>query len=191
MTDIQTANLHRVFADLDSKINQLGQVLESHRKWPVTEEKESHKCSWVCQKEKDKMRCLRQCAQSQRKVENIDDFESEFPIDVQRLRTDHDLRRTFERHQRAPETIQSNLAEALDVSDIYAMPISTAALPEISWSQAMQVMTRKENRGHLKKLVQNWSDRANDYPDHAKDELIRKIQRHDSNDTLIRAINEK
>jgi len=195
----EMADLHDTFAKLDKKIEELRKRLDRHRSYGTKNNKETHehysaKCSWVCKQEKDgktRSRCLQQCSQPVITFESIESMEREFPVDVKRLRSDLTLRQTFERHQRAPLTIKHSKTEASDISDIYAMPISTIALPELSWDQAMDVMKNEEYKPHLKKLVQNWSDRSRDYSEPAKEELIRKIQRHDSHEIIQQAINEK
>lgn len=202
---MEEANLTNVFSELDDRIEMLRKKVEKHRKYsmPVTVErhgssrsekkatKTSQKCHWVCENEKShdaKVRCLEHCSKPIVNVESFENLERDFPIDVKRIRHDTELRQTFERHQRAPQTIKHNMHEALDISDMYAMPIATIALPEMSWSQAMDVMKNPEYEAQLELLSKNWHDRASDYSPEAKEELLRKIERHDTNDILANAI---
>ena len=193
------ANLTNVFSELDTRIDSLRKKIEKHRKYTLPVSSRSHKkptkisqkCYWVCENEKShdaKMRCLEHCTKPIVHVESFETLSNDFPVDVQRIRHDTELRKTFERHQRAPQTIKHTLQEALDISDIYAMPIATIALPEMSWSQAMDVMKNPEYDSQLDILTKNWRDRSADYSPEAKDELLRKIERHDTNDVLTSAI---
>lgn len=194
IVSVEDANLAVIFSDLDEKIKLLRKKVESHRNYGQTDKKPhktSQKCHWVCDNQKShaaKVRCLQQCTHPIVHVEQIENMSKDFPTDVQRLRNDPELRQTFERYQRAPQSIKHTLHEALDISDIYAMPIATIALPEFSWSQAMDVAKNPEFEPQLKLLVKNWNDRSQDYPSEAREELLRKIERHDSNNVIANTI---
>jgi hypothetical protein len=120
-------------------------------------------------------------------IESVDQY---FPVDTQRLRTDHDLYRTFERHQKSPQSIQATSEEADQIADIYAMPIATVTLSEQSWDKAMEVMKNNKFKEQRKALIQNWKNRKDDYNHEAKEELVRKIQRHDSHNILLEAMSD-
>jgi len=200
ITDMQQAELHNIFKELDQKIVTLSRNIETHRKYGYTPEgKEtnvevSSRCHWICKPQQHpeiRMRCLEQCKNPVVHFERIDAVDKYFPVDVQRLRTDVSLRNTFERHQRSPQTIQPSTSEANDIADIYAMPIATVSLPEEAWDRAMDVMKNDKFQEQRHHLIINWHNRSRDYPNEAKEELSRKIHRHDSNNILLDAISEK
>jgi hypothetical protein len=199
ITDMKQAELHNIFKDLDQKIITLSRNIETHRKYGHTKDgketivETSSRCQWICKPQQHpqiRLQCLEQCTNPIVHFEKIDAVDKHFPIDAQRLRTDLALRNTFERHQRAPQTIKPTLAEAIDISDIYAMPIATVALPEEAWDRAMEVMKNDKFKEQRMVLVTNWHDRSRDYNNEAKEELSRKIHRHDSENILWEAISE-
>jgi hypothetical protein len=194
-TDMKSAELHQIFSDLDTRIMHLSRKIEGHRKYGQSEEKvsTSSRCSLICKKLKgsNKLRCIDQCSQPVLSFEKVEDMANDFPIDVQRLRTDLPLREVFTRHQRAPETIRNTDPEASWIVDIYSMPISTLSQPEEAWDRAMDVMKRPERSDALDALVQNWMDRARNYTPESQDELARKIRRHDSGHIIADAISRK
>jgi hypothetical protein len=120
--------------------------------------------------------------------EALEKLADEFPIDVKRLRLNPELKDVFVRYQRAPDTMEDHDVELDRVTDVFAMPLATAALPESSWDRAMTLMKKPHNRVYLKRLVERWQDRAPNYSTVAADELARKIRRHDSERILIRTI---
>jgi hypothetical protein len=192
ISNMRQAELHQVFQNLDSKIQHFGKKLEQHRKYGYDREgvetDVTSKCHWICKAQQHpqiRLQCIEQCTHPIVHFEKIQDVEKDFPIDVQRLRTDLNLRHTFERHQRAPQSIQHTEAEAITISDIYAMPIATVSLPEEAWDRAMSVMKDDKYQNQRHALVRNWYDRARNYPPEAKEELSRKIHRHDSEHILF------
>jgi hypothetical protein len=192
ISNMRQAELHQVFQNLDQKILHFSKTLEKHRKYGFDREggetNVPSKCHWICKAQQHpqvRLQCIEQCTNPIVHFEKIQDVEKDFPIDVQRLRTDLNLRHTFERHQRAPQTIQHTQAEAIDIADIYAMPIATVSLPEEAWDRAMTVMKDDQFTDQRHALVRNWQDRSRNYPPEAKEELSRKIHRHDSEHILF------
>lgn len=181
------ARLNEVFNQLDSKIDHLSRKIEQRRVYDQrganSTSKISQKCQMICREVKDgKLECLQQCMQP---VVPLEELRGEFPIDMQRLDRDMELRQNFERHQHSPNQIKPTMDEASVIADIYAMPISTAALPEESWRASMDVITLPEFEAQKIALVNNWKIRQGSYSDQAKDELARKVQRHDSGENLL------
>lgn len=193
LSGVDQARLNEVFGQLDDKINRLAQRIEAHRTYrSPNEDSKSHdsrKCQMICKDLQGdaKLRCLKQCVRPIVKAEDLSALRPEFPIDLQRLDQDLVLRQHFERHQRAPDTIAATDAEASLIADLYAMPLATAALPEESWSRAMDVMQRDSFAAQRDSLVQNWKHRAESYSEDAREELARKINRHDPDHILMQA----
>jgi len=194
-TDMQSAELHQIFEDLDTRIMDLSRRIEGHRKYGQSDDHNvtSSRCTLICKKLKGegKLRCMNQCVQPVVNFEKVESLSKDFPIDVQRLRTDLPLREMFQRHQRAPSTINNTDTEASWIVDIYSMPISTLSLPEEAWDRSMTVMKSPEREASLDALVQNWIDRGRNYTPEAQDELARKIRRHDSQHIIADAISRK
>ncbi len=188
-------DLHRVFGELDSKLEHLSSRLESYRTYDRPEEdqkrKLTSKCTWVCGKEADpetKSRCMRQCQSPIVPIESIENMYKEFPVDVQRLREDTNLRQVFERHQRSPQSIPSTDEECIVISDIYAMPISVHTLPDEAWGKSLAILMRSKHEKHLHALLANWEGRQADFPESSRKELVRKLSRHDKHGVLRDAI---
>lgn len=191
ISGIDHARLNQAFADLDQKINRLSKKVEAHRSYASVSGDPSHtdsrKCQMICKDLQGpaKLRCLKQCVRPVVKAVDLEELRVEFPIDMTRLDRDLHLRQNFERHQRAPETIADTDAEASLIADLYAMPLATAALPDVSWSRAMEVIKDDRFAAQRDGLVRNWKDRSESYSDEAQQELSRKINRHDTDDILL------
>lgn len=195
VSGIDHAQLNEAFANLDTQIIALSRKVEAHRNYlkdSTPEKRSSSKCQMICKdlKGDKKLRCLRQCTRPVVPFEQIESMAEEFPIDVKRLQDDVDLRQNFERHQRAPETIgdaeNETDAEASLIADMYAMPISTAALPDEAWARSMDLVKMDKFAPQRETLVRNWKYRAQSYSEAAKDELTRKINRHDTDDIILK-----
>lgn len=191
ISGIDHARLNEAFSNLDQKIDRLAKTIEAHRSYLSASDdrphKDSRKCQMIC---KDltgpsKLRCLKQCVRPVVKGAELEELRPEFPIDLTRLDRDLNLRQNFERHQRAPETIADTEAEASMIADLYAMPLATAALPDESWSRAMDVIKDDRFAAQRDNLVRNWKDRAESYSEEAQQELSRKINRHDTDHILL------
>lgn len=179
VSGIDQAHLNRVFTDLDAKIDKLARRVESYK---VKENDTSHKnrkCHMICM-DKD-LDCLREC--SRKRIVNMEELRDEFPIDMKRLDMDMELRNHFQRHQSSPSTIQNSEQEAALIADIYAMPISTAAIPDESWEKAIGIIVKYPLQKD--QLRQNWQSRAAHYSEEAKTELARKMNRYDTDNTLF------
>lgn len=193
-TDMHSAQLREIFNNLDKRIDHLSRKIEKHRTFGKDNpDHESSKCVLLCQKMKGttKRRCMDNCSMPSMPFEAIEDLANDFPIDVERLRTDHTLREEFERHQKTPDTIRNTSKDAELIPDLYTMPIAVLALPETSWDRAMTVMKSENRTAERENMVQNWLDRSSSYPPEAQDELSRKINRHDTDNILADTITEK
>lgn len=189
VSSIQEGELNIVFQQLDEKINHLAKKLDSMRKHDAAENErkyKSKKCTLICQNTTDKVKCLQECMMPVVRMETIQSMKDEFPIDVQRLENNPEIKEKFLQFQHSPESMNSK--DATYIADIYAMPIATATLPEKSWDRAFNIMKRSENRDELNTLIQRWVDRKNQYSAIAEDELARKIRRHDSDKIIYNAI---
>jgi hypothetical protein len=194
VSGIDHANLNQMFTDLDQKIEELAKKVMQHRTSlapQYTRNTKDVKCT-ICTEMvgEKKLQCLRECTQPIVKHEDLLLLEPEFPIDVQRIKTDPELRRQFERHQFIPSSIESTDVEASLIADIYAMPIATAVLPEASWSRSLEVIREKRFAGQLAALIRNWRDRERSYSEESKQELANKISRHDNENELLDAASE-
>lgn len=191
ISGVDQAQLNHVFDSLDRKIEALAKKIEAHRVYVTPgqdkQTRDSHKCQLICKslQGEDKLRCLKQCVRPVVQHEELQALRSEFPIDLQRLDQDLHLRQHFERHQRASDTIAATEAEASLIADMYAMPLSTAALPEEAWARALSVLQRDQFAPQLDSLVRNWQSRAESYSPEAKAELARKINRHDTDGLIM------
>lgn len=191
ISGIDQARLNHVFGQLDDKINALARKIEAHRQYPTggpaAAGGSTRKCQMICKdlQGDSQLRCLRQCVRPVVKAADLEDLRLEFTIDMQRLDRDLPLRQNFERHQRAPATIEPTEAEASLIADLYAMPLATAALPDEAWSRAMNVVKADRYVAQREALVQNWRLRSDSYSPDAKEELARKINRHDSDNILM------
>lgn len=193
-TDVHSGELHQIFQNLEYSLHDLTRRVQRHRDYQKNKDKEQpdqkHKtrkhCQTVCAKLNgvDRARCKEQCLDPVVSFEHLENLSESYPIDIQRMRTDLELKHTFERHQKHPESIANTNQEASTISDLYAMPVSTLALPEESWSRSMEVITEPENLAQMKMLVQNWLDRARNYPPEAQEELLKKLARHDRDDVI-------
>ena len=190
ITTVDHARIYNLLADLDSKIIELGRKIEKHRQYSADEGGHSNKCHMICKQlqGETKLRCLKQCVRPVVSFEKIEDMSNEFPIDVQRLRDDIHLRERFERHQYSPDSIEDSEAEASAISDIYAMPIATVALPDESWNRAIMIISKKQYRPQREHLIINWKDRQSVYTPEAQEELSRKIERHDQDNVIMETI---
>lgn len=189
---LQDAELYSIFDDLNNRINSLAKKVEANRQYDTPEHGPHARCTLVCKKLDGPARldCMRQCSDPVVPYEDLQDFmqDGNFAADLSRLNSDVQLKRTFERHQRAPDTIGRDPHDKVIIPDMYAMPIATVALPDPAWENAMILMTDPANRGELHELVRNWRARRDDYPQEAKDELMRKLTRHDKSDAIYNAL---
>ncbi len=197
VTRLEDADLQALFSDIQEGVDRLRQRVQEYRK--NTHEaknpaRRSAKCHWVCDGERDptlRTKCQEQCMTPVISMDQIENMEADFPADVKRLRTDPELKRAFLRHQQAVGTIKPQNAEELNqLVEIYSMPIATVALPEESWTEALETLKRAEFLNARQTLVHNWKQRKNDYPKMAMDELLLKIHRNDSEGTWLQLINE-
>ncbi len=191
VSGVDSAMLNDAFHRLDEEIIALSRKVDAHRQYyfEKTNDSRSSKCHTVCQQLTGdrKLKCLKQCTRPVVPLESMEELALEFPIDAKRLQEDSQLRQNFERHQRAPETIEESDAEASLIADMYAMPIATAAIPEESWARSMDLIKMDRFEPQRDTLVRNWKYRADSYSNEAKEELSRKINRHDSEQVILKA----
>lgn len=189
---LQDAELYSIFDDLTNRINALAITVEANRRYDTPDHRPHARCTLVCKNLEGPARldCVRQCADPVIPYEDLQDFmqDGNFAADLTRLNTDVQLKRTFERHQRASDTIGRYADDKVIIPDMYAMPIATVALPDSAWEKAMILMTDPGNKGELHELIHNWRARRDDYPQEAKDELIRKLSRHDKSNVIYHAL---
>lgn len=193
------ANRHPLQERIDlltKKLQMLNMQLIDRRKYShladVQERKFSRSCSLICSKLADqekRLQCLKACQPpSVPWVEVEQNYRHEFPLDLQRLNADAELKDQFLRHQMAASTIEDNPREAEIVADLYSMPISVFTIPDESWHQSFVVITNPQHSAQLAKLVQNWKDRKSVYTEEASDELAKNIRRFDHDQTVMNAI---
>lgn len=190
---LEDEELQAEFDDILKRIERARATLDSHRDYSAQrhEHRRAEECEWVCRRYEDPNdveRCQLECAAAPLSMESIEKMEADFPICVKRLREDPELRRAFERYQLHPSGIGLTLEDALNISDIFAMPIASVVLSELAWERAMNVVKHPEFREQLDRLVRNWQQRATHYPAAAQEELTRKIQRHDTDRILSKAL---
>lgn len=190
------ADLYTVFNHLTTQLEALSNKVEANRTYSssdadLTPVKNRNKCTLVCQKLQGQKRvqCLEQCSDPVVDFESLEEFKmgGQFEPDMKRIHSDPGLQRTVRRHQTAPYSIDEKDA-ATTIPEIYAMPFAVFALPETAWDRSMTLMAMPENTNSLKILVRNWKNRVQDYPDDARDELARKINRHDRSNVIEHAI---
>jgi hypothetical protein len=178
---------------LNKRIKQVQRLLLSHRAYAVKKRRAEHSahCTTVCTQLQDKDQwstCVRECSEVPPTMASIEQMADKFPVDVQRLRTDAQLAGLFKRFQLRPDQIEATPQEAELISHILAMPIATVGLSEEAWHHALGVLKREEFEPQLHDLILRWGRRKDDYDEASKEELARKLARHDTHGVLSTAV---
>lgn len=183
MSELEFSNeeLVLLFERLDDEINDLSNKLEKRNySNDRTNTKKHKKPCIICTGIK---RGHPNCCEP---VVDIDSLSGEFPVDVQRLQNNNQLKDAFHKQQFQTSDQQNPDIEML--VEIYSMPAAVIALPDESWNSALRHITLSKDKQHLDTLVTNWKNRKTSHTGESKLELSRKLKRHDESNFIMQKL---
>jgi hypothetical protein len=164
----------------------------------------SHQCS-TCEMLSDveqKKECLKLCripVVSWDKMKSLSKENNKYEPDIKRLQMDTSLKEAFFAYQKNPERIMKDYKEDKEktvglIVELMGLPIAPITLPDEAWAHFIYILSYRNSRNkiihkkQIKEFIDTLSRRKNDYTEESKEELAKKLHRHDHHQVLLNAL---